>query len=66
VRNATSRYCSDRPRTVDAEIARELFVSDETVKTHVGRIFTKLGVRDRTQGVIVCYECGLVEPRARS
>jgi DNA-binding NarL/FixJ family response regulator len=50
----------------NAEIARELFVSDETVKTHVSRIFTKLGVRDRTHAVIVAYECGLVEPRARN
>ena len=41
-------------------------MTDETVKTHASRIFMKLGVRDRTQAVILAYECGLVEPRARN
>ena len=49
----------------NAEIARLLFVSDETVKTHASRVFAKLGARDRTQAVILAYEYGVVEPAAR-
>jgi DNA-binding NarL/FixJ family response regulator len=49
----------------NAEIASLLYVTDETVKTHASRIFMKLGVRDRTQAVIVAYEQGVVEPAAR-
>jgi DNA-binding NarL/FixJ family response regulator len=45
----------------NAEIARLLYVTDETVKTHASRIFMKLGVRDRTQAVIFAYEQGVVE-----
>ena len=44
------------------EIASELFISYATVKTHIGRVFTKLGVRDRAQAVVAAYESGLVRP----
>jgi DNA-binding NarL/FixJ family response regulator len=46
----------------NAEIARELFVSDATVKTHVARLLAKLGVRDRMQAVILAYESGFIRP----
>ncbi|NNJ47409.1 MAG: response regulator transcription factor, partial [Acidimicrobiia bacterium] len=44
------------------EIADELFVSAETVKSHVGSMLLKLEVRDRTQAVVAAYEAGFVHP----
>ena len=46
----------------NAEIARELYVGQATVKTHVGRVLAKLGLRDRIDAVIYAYEAGLVRP----
>lgn len=46
----------------NAEIAGELFIGEATVKTHVGRVMSKLGLRDRAGAVVYCYEHGLLLP----
>lgn len=45
----------------NAEVGERLFVSEATVKTHVGRILTKLDLRDRVQAVVYAYETGLIK-----
>ena len=46
----------------NAEIAEELFVSEATVKSHIGHIFTKLDLRDRAAAIVFAFDHGLVAP----
>ena len=54
--------CAARPRALEREIGRELFVSEATVKTPCRDCSTKLGLRDRVQMAVIAYESGLVRP----
>ena len=49
----------------NTDIARELFLGDATIKTHVARIFSKLRLHDRAQAVVLACETGLVQPGGR-
>jgi DNA-binding NarL/FixJ family response regulator len=46
----------------NADVARQLFISEATVKTHLAHVMTKLGVREKAQAVIAAYQTGLVQP----
>jgi DNA-binding CsgD family transcriptional regulator len=58
----TSAHRKHRHHRAEEEVGQELFISYATAKTHIGRIFSKLELRDRAQAVVIAYESGLVRP----
>lgn len=61
-RDVLAQLVQDRS---NAEIAADSVVAETTAKTHVARILTKLGVRDRVQAVVLGYETGFVTPGSK-
>ena len=53
-------------RFSNAEIGRELYISDATVKTHITHILQKLDLRDRVQAVVLAYQAGIFDPDERA
>jgi DNA-binding NarL/FixJ family response regulator len=62
-REVLVKVCSGLSNT---EIAELLHISEATVKTHVGHVMAKLGLRDRIRVVVYAYETGLITPRGRA
>jgi FixJ family two-component response regulator len=61
-RDPPADLCTKLAQLGNDEIAQKLYMSPATVRTHVSRAMTKLGVRDRAQLVVLAYETGLVRP----
>jgi DNA-binding NarL/FixJ family response regulator len=50
----------------NAEVAKRLFLTESTVKSHVANLFGKIGVTNRVEAVVMAYECGFIVPHARA
>jgi DNA-binding NarL/FixJ family response regulator len=64
-RRPMARSGSDAHGRSNSEIAARLYLSDATIKTHIGHILAKLGLRDRVQVVVLDYDIRLVQPKPR-